>query len=286
MSAPVALLPRSPEEVRRKIARAWDMRYRPTYARRLDRIPCREELPAVLNARGLTGIGVEVGVRRGTYSHLLLWNWKGEKLISIDPWLEDARDAYVDKSNVSQSKHERLYEDTKKRLAPFGPRSEIWRLTSVQAAERLEDRSIDFVYLDGAKNWTMDGLAFFLVDKLLNRDGWILFDDYSFTYDKYLKRREVLDGITIRQLGPEERAEALVEVVGAAQRGAYGSEGSSDPALNRLKAVLGDWRRSLLDLGGRNRLLNCIGWLHAGSGSTTRSVASLSSCSVSATTSM
>jgi hypothetical protein len=153
MSAPVALLPRSREEARRKIARAWEMRYRPTYARRLDRIPCREELPAVLNARGLTRIGVEVGVRRGTYSHLLLWNWKGEKLISIDPWLEDARDAYVDKSNVSQSKHERLYEDTKKRLAPFGPRSEIWRLTSVQAAERLQDRSIDFVYVDARHDY-------------------------------------------------------------------------------------------------------------------------------------
>ncbi|MBV9025836.1 MAG: DUF3320 domain-containing protein, partial [Streptomycetaceae bacterium] len=35
-----------------------------------------------------------------------------------------------------------------------------------------------------------------------------------------------------------------------------GSGGVSDPALNRLKAVLGDWRSSLLDLGGRNRLLN------------------------------
>lgn len=153
MSGPVPLLPRSREEARRKVARAWDMRFRGTYATRLDRIPCREELPAVLNARGLTGIGVEVGVRRGTYSHLLLWNWKGEKLVSIDPWLEDARDAYVDKSNVSQSTHERLYEDTKKRLAPFGPRSEIWRLTSVQAAERLEDRSVDFVYIDARHDY-------------------------------------------------------------------------------------------------------------------------------------
>jgi predicted O-methyltransferase YrrM len=71
----------------------------------------------------------------------------------------------------------------------------------------------DFCFVDGAKNWTIDGLAFFLVDKLLNRDGWILFDDYSFTYDKYLKRREVLDGITIRQLGPEERAEAHVQQI-------------------------------------------------------------------------
>jgi hypothetical protein len=149
----VPLLPRSREEARRKLGRAWDMRFRLTYASRLDRIPSREELPALLNARGLTRVGAEVGVRRGTYSHLLLWNWKGEKLISIDPWLEDTADAYVDKSNVSQSKHERLYEDTKRRLAPFGQRSEIWRLTSVQAAERLGDRSIDFVYIDARHDY-------------------------------------------------------------------------------------------------------------------------------------
>ncbi|MFR9795181.1 DUF3320 domain-containing protein [Streptomyces sp. MS06] len=35
-----------------------------------------------------------------------------------------------------------------------------------------------------------------------------------------------------------------------------GPAGGGDPALNRLKVVLGDWRNSLLDLGGRNRLLN------------------------------
>lgn len=32
--------------------------------------------------------------------------------------------------------------------------------------------------------------------------------------------------------------------------------GSSDPGLDRLKTVLSSWRSSLLDLGGRNRLLN------------------------------
>ncbi|NGO68944.1 DUF3320 domain-containing protein [Streptomyces boncukensis] len=43
---------------------------------------------------------------------------------------------------------------------------------------------------------------------------------------------------------------------GAAQRDSSGLTGGSDPALNRLRAALGDWRSSLLDLGGRNRLLN------------------------------
>jgi predicted O-methyltransferase YrrM len=71
----------------------------------------------------------------------------------------------------------------------------------------------DFCFVDGAKNWTMDGLAFFLVDKLLEENGWILFDDYNFTYEKYLKRREMLDGISLRQLGSDQLAEAQVEQI-------------------------------------------------------------------------
>jgi len=71
----------------------------------------------------------------------------------------------------------------------------------------------DFCFIDGAKNWTMDGLAFFLVDKLLKDNGWILFDDYNFTYEKYLKRRQVLDGISLRELGPDQLVEAQIEQI-------------------------------------------------------------------------
>jgi predicted O-methyltransferase YrrM len=79
-----------------------------------------------------------------------------------------------------------------------------------QSADGKCEPCYDFCFIDGAKNWTIDGLAFFLVDKLLNKNGWILFDDYSWTYEKYLRRKEVMDGITIRQLGPDERAEPHV----------------------------------------------------------------------------
>jgi predicted O-methyltransferase YrrM len=38
---------------------------------------------------------------------------------------------------------------------------------------------LDFCFLDGAHTWVDDGLAFFLVDKLLRPGGWILFDDLN-----------------------------------------------------------------------------------------------------------
>ena len=37
----------------------------------------------------------------------------------------------------------------------------------------------DLCFLDGSKDWTVDGLAFFLVDRLLREGAWLVLDDYS-----------------------------------------------------------------------------------------------------------
>lgn len=42
----------------------------------------------------------------------------------------------------------------------------------------------DYVYLDGAHTWAIDGLTFFLVDLLLKPGGHIDFDDYHWTIDR------------------------------------------------------------------------------------------------------
>jgi hypothetical protein len=141
------------KQVHRGAVRQWNKRYRHTYATRLDRVPARDEFPAVLNRRGLLGTGAEIGVKAGRFSEWMLKRWKGEKLISIDPWLEDAAEAYVDSANVAQAKHEEFYAETQARLRPFGARSEIWRATSVEAAERVPDRSLDFVYIDARHDY-------------------------------------------------------------------------------------------------------------------------------------
>jgi predicted O-methyltransferase YrrM len=72
----------------------------------------------------------------------------------------------------------------------------------------------DFAFVDGAKNWTIDGLAFFLIDKLLKEGGWILFDDLKWTYsDKVKSGVDVTDGITIRAMGDDEIAIPHIELV-------------------------------------------------------------------------
>ena len=63
----------------------------------------------------------------------------------------------------------------------------------------------DFCIIDGPKNWTIDSSAFFLVDKLLKQHGWVIFDDYEWTYGEADSRRDATDGISHRKLSEAER---------------------------------------------------------------------------------
>lgn len=63
----------------------------------------------------------------------------------------------------------------------------------------------DLCVIDGPKNWTIDSSAFFLVDKLLKKNGWLIFDDYNWTYASANTRRESTDGITHRSLSKDEK---------------------------------------------------------------------------------
>jgi predicted O-methyltransferase YrrM len=62
----------------------------------------------------------------------------------------------------------------------------------------------DLCIIDGPKNWTIDGAAFFFVDKLLKPGGRIIFDDYSWTYSNDSGGRDSTDGISHRSLSKVE----------------------------------------------------------------------------------
>jgi predicted O-methyltransferase YrrM len=87
--------------------------------------------------------------------------------------------------------------------------------------ERVAERSdaagnvaplYDFVYLDGAKNWTIDGFAVVLVEKLLRPGGWLLLDDLDWTYAQD-PDREATDGIVHRELSEPERTQPHLRAV-------------------------------------------------------------------------
>lgn len=113
------------------------------------RLPRRELLSHFLNELNLTGLGVEIGVQEGHFSAVLLRNWKGQKLYSIDPWREFSIENYADVANLPQATQDDNYKTTIRRLMPYQNRSVIWRLTSREASELIPNGSLDFCYLDG-----------------------------------------------------------------------------------------------------------------------------------------
>ena len=113
----------------------------------------RNHFPLLLNARGLTGQGAEVGVSQGGFSEHLLDSWKGRKLFSIDPWLEYPQETYCDVTNVSQEVQNGYYSEVRRKLAKFGERSCVLRLTSAEASAKFSDAQLDFVYIDAQHHY-------------------------------------------------------------------------------------------------------------------------------------
>jgi predicted O-methyltransferase YrrM len=65
----------------------------------------------------------------------------------------------------------------------------------------------DFCYLDGSKNWNVDGLAVVLIEKLLRPQGWLLMDDLEWTYENNPWILPEADGRLLGPLSESERTE-------------------------------------------------------------------------------
>jgi len=120
---------------------------------RLRFIVNRSEYPHILNAMGLFGEGVEVGVQRAAFAEQILSTWRGTRLYCVDPWKAYPESDYRDLSNVSQTDQDRNFAEARERLRRFGARAVILRMESRQAAALFQDRQLDFVYLDARHDY-------------------------------------------------------------------------------------------------------------------------------------
>src|SRR5437588_278482 len=71
----------------------------------------------------------------------------------------------------------------------------------------------DFCYLDGAKNFNLDGLAVVLIEKLLRPGGWLLMDDLEWTYEQNPWIEPSGDGRPLGPLSESERTEPHLRAV-------------------------------------------------------------------------
>lgn len=87
--------------------------------------------------------------------------------------------------------------------------SYTWQLKKIiecQTVDNVCHPLFDLIFIDGPKDWTNDGCAFFLCDKLLNPGGIILFDDYNWSYrnDERLRGKTHTEGYIFRSMSEEE----------------------------------------------------------------------------------
>jgi predicted O-methyltransferase YrrM len=70
----------------------------------------------------------------------------------------------------------------------------------------------DFIFLDGSKNWSTDGLAVVLAERLLRPGGWLLLDDLGWNYEKHCEAPRHYE-IEIAKLSDEERIQPHLRAV-------------------------------------------------------------------------
>lgn len=107
----------------------------------------RPQLHKLLCEKGYL-IGAEIGVQAGVHAEQLLSVWPGT-LILIDPWTQYDYGIYTDMANIATEEQELYMTDCFRRMAKFGDRAQVVRMFSHEAAVKMPDASLDFVYIDG-----------------------------------------------------------------------------------------------------------------------------------------
>lgn len=90
----------------------------------------------------------------------------------------------------------------------------------------------DFVYLDGAKSLTIDGVSVVLIERLLRPGGWLLLDDLDWTFD-YNPTAIQTDAVAYEMSAAERTEPHLRAVFELIVKGS--------PSFTRLRVMDGQW---------------------------------------------
>jgi predicted O-methyltransferase YrrM len=117
-------------------------------------------------------VGVEIGVAAGIHAETLCKNNPNLKLYGIDPWIHYP--GYVD---FLSNKLSQFHEEAKQRLAPYN--CELIRKFSMDALNDFSDRSLDFVYIDGAHDFKSVADDICEWERKVKLDGIVFGHDYK-----------------------------------------------------------------------------------------------------------
>lgn len=118
--------------------------------------------------------GAEIGVEQGVYSDILLRENPKLTLTGVDAW--KAYDGYRD--HTRQAKLDKFYQTTLEMLKPYGDRSILLPMFSMQAINVIRDESLDFVYIDANHDFAHVTEDIFHWSKKVRSGGIIAGHDY------------------------------------------------------------------------------------------------------------
>jgi predicted O-methyltransferase YrrM len=162
-----------------------------------------ERMSAFILENNISDI-LELGFRHGvstTYMAATLAKGGRGRIVTID--LPSAKD---NKPNV-ETLLTRIGERERVHVF-YEPTSYTWRL--MRLLQQDPRPRFDLCYVDGAHDWFVDGFAFFLVDRLLRPNGWIIFDDMDWTYADSAALR---GSDRVRQMPEDERTTPQMRLV-------------------------------------------------------------------------
>lgn len=134
-----------------------------------------EDLTGFLHEHRLTRV-LELGFYHGVSSCYFAAAMKavgGDPIVTIDLTSAKERSPNIETliDRCSLEDHVEFY---------YEPTSYNWRLMKFIEEG---DRRFDFCFIDGGHDWYNTGFCFFLVDKVLDKGGWVLFDDLDWTME-------------------------------------------------------------------------------------------------------
>lgn len=106
----------------------------------------------MLERRGLTGEGAEIGVREGIYAKDILLGWPScKKLHLIDPWCELPKEEYQDERTFDPEWYDRCWQ----RMRDFNEQVAFWSMTSKDACKRFAQYETPISILYSRNTWQL-----------------------------------------------------------------------------------------------------------------------------------
>lgn len=127
-------------------------------------------------------IGVEIGVLKGVTSKQLLDNLPNLKILNmVDPWRGDKEflNSLDDSRNIKNWNYEKLYEEVKNKFSIYDEKANIIRATSKEASKYFNDKSVDFIFIDGNHSYESVKEDIELWYPKIKIGGWITGHDYD-----------------------------------------------------------------------------------------------------------